>query len=296
MAKTTLCDEIFLFVPKGAGRGDETSFSEAETASVFSSEGDCLRFADEIGSPFAGRLFADAGFSGSDNLVFKTIRAYRRLTGWPEEPVGVKIKKRIPLGAGLGGGSSDAAAVLKLLDMSRKNGPKNARSFGDKDGLSRLALSELAASLGGDVPFFLEEDSVCVARGIGERLFRYSEKLPGSRIILVNPGLSLSTASVFLELGLTTSPGSSISFSADLGGLDSAFGRNDLEGAAVKLCPAISEIKAALSAARPAPSLVGLSGSGPTCWALYEDEAKAFQALASLDPPSQWWVKAAALA
>jgi 4-diphosphocytidyl-2-C-methyl-D-erythritol kinase len=265
---------------------DEVSFEPAPGPE------DRLFFEDHIGAPLS--VVPDEGFAGPDNLVLRALAAFRALTGRPSGPRQARLVKRIPLGAGLGGGSSDAAATLRLLNRGRTLPP---------DELARLALS-----LGADVPFFLQKAPRCRARGLGERLAAHEGPLPGSEAVLINPGLSLSTAMVFRQLGLTKPTGRN-NLSANVrrsvgraeapgvvfGRLETGFfGRNDLWPAAVELCPDLKAVRAAVSGVAPAPQACGLSGSGPTFWALYADREQARVAARRLARP-RWWVKLASV-
>jgi 4-diphosphocytidyl-2-C-methyl-D-erythritol kinase len=227
--------------------------------------------------------YFDAGFK-DDNLSLRALRAFRQLTGWPKEGLNIHLIKRIPLRAGLGGGSSDAGAVLRFLNQSGLLEPDE--------------LKALALSLGGDVPFFLERCPRCLASGVGEILEPYNGPVPGRYVLLINPGAALSTAEVFRELSLTISVKSSNSFILDrretfFPGLP-FFGQNDLLSPALRLCPALEEVRHTLAKLSPKPLSFGLSGSGPTFWALYSTVAETQQAAGSIWA-ADWWVRTAVL-
>ncbi|MDR3135817.1 MAG: 4-(cytidine 5'-diphospho)-2-C-methyl-D-erythritol kinase [Deltaproteobacteria bacterium] len=266
MARVGLCDRVRVYLAGPDGPGEDT-----------------MSFESRIGFPFGETLGRDPGFSGPGNLALRAIRAFREKTGFPQSPALVSLDKAIPLGAGLGGGSSDAAAVLRLLSQ----------------GYGRLPLPELklmARDLGGDVPFFLEESPICWAGGIGERLWPYEGPRPGTMAILVNPGLEVSTAKVFGQLGLTFCPGSiSLIPHRDMGpgpgpGLP-AWGENDLEKAALSLCPALAIARDMISSTQPLPAHFGLSGSGATYWAIHNQPVKAQMAYSSLSWEPGLWVR-----
>ena len=241
---------------------------------------------------------ADASFSGKSNLALGAVAAYRKASCFPDRAVSIHLIKRIPLSSGLGGGSSDAASVLKALERA-------AGSWG----LGEARLKALAAALGGDVPFFLESGPLRLAGGIGEVLIPYSGTLPGDRVLLANPGLRLSTADVFGRLDLTT--GESRSKSQDAAAMGAAWpegeeplvdkpaypplGRNDLLGPALDMAPELSVVPRLLARLSPKPLARGLSGSGPTFWALYgSDEAAAeaasrLEAMALAERPGERW-------
>lgn len=218
------------------------------------------------------------------NLVATALDALRA-RGWRRPPLRVEIEKRIPLAAGLGGGSADAAAVLRLA----------------ADELD--CLDELAAALGADVPSQLDPGFALVA-GAGERVERIGD--PGEAgFVLLPADEGLATADVYAEadrLGLARS-------GAELdrleGELREAVGRaaspldyaellvNDLENAALSLRPEISEALAALEEVGAARALV--TGSGPTAVGLFEDLARADRAAAALPPRYAGSMVAAAL-
>jgi 4-diphosphocytidyl-2-C-methyl-D-erythritol kinase len=208
------------------------------------------------------------------------------------------LAKRIPVAAGLGGGSSDAGAVRRSL----------ADLF--PGALESTALAELARDLGADVPFFLDPRPALV-RGIGERIEPLSG-LPALSLLLANPGMPLSTTEVYRAFDAL---GARPSARADGGGEarlrpllgggrgaapDPAFFRaldrlleNDLEPAAVRLCPPVARLRERLRGAG-APA-IGLSGSGPTVFGAFEDPAAARAALerAAFEPPI--WARVAAM-
>jgi 4-diphosphocytidyl-2-C-methyl-D-erythritol kinase len=310
MARIGLHDELTI---SGSPFPDDPDWAASGSGSQTESDptADSLRFRDELGEPLTGQLVNNKGFLGPDNLVLRAVRAFRAETGYPLGPVRARLKKRIPLMAGLGGGSSDAAAALLILNRHL------AADTGQ--GLSQDALRELALGLGADLAFFLESAPLCWAGGVGERLAPALREIPGQAIILINPGVELSTASVFAQLGLTTGPSRSIRLMAELrepgsdllsaaktddeavisvkagsgriSGLDPGLGHNDLEIAATRLCPALSRVRGSLGATSPAPIHMGLSGSGPTFWALYETEEDAQRSLISFSWPASWWIK-----
>ena len=201
--------------------------------------------------------------------------------------VAIALRKHTPVAAGLGGGSSDAAAVLRAL-----------AAFAP-DALAPEALAKLALRLGADVPFFLDPRAAFV-RGIGERI-EPVRGLPELPLVLANPGEPLPTREVFRvydvlhqpETGRAPAPaGAPPDFArlrGDPGGW-AALLRNDLEPAALRLCPAIGRLRAELTA-RGARA-IGLSGSGPTLFGIFESlEAARAAATAPLRPPA--WLRVA---
>lgn len=186
-----------------------------------------------------------------NNLILKALAAYRLHTGWPKVKVGVYLEKNIPIGAGLGGGSSDGAAVLRFLN---NHAPKP---------LSEGELLKLGLSLGADVPFFLQPKPLARATGVGEIFSDPPESWSswaGKPLILVNPGLELSTPEVFKNWDLTNQ---SVNHNIALM-IPAKPGDNDLLSSARQLVPAVEAIVAALEELGLA--FWGLSGSGPTFW------------------------------
>lgn len=195
--------------------------------------------------------------------------------------VGIRLRKRIPSPAGLGGGSSDAAAVLRALA---------ARFPG---ALAPDTLAGLALSLGADVPFFLGPAGAgpVPARvgGIGERV-RPAPDVPSLVVALVHPGPSLETSHVYAEFdalgGSLTGPGAATTMPAPEGGPEgwrspewlSRLLVNDLEPAARRLAPGIARVREALAGS--GALAVGMSGSGPTLFGIFPDASAASAALA----------------
>ncbi len=264
-------------------------FHDLESLVVFAGVSDVLTLdpAGPLGLAVSGPTAAAAG-DDDDNLV---LRAARALTARvPGLRAGAfALAKRLPVGAGIGGGSSDAAAALRLL--ARLNG------LGLDDG----RLLDAARATGSDVPVCVHPRSRMMA-GTGDRLGAPLMARP-LYAVLANPGIHLPTPAVFARMGFQ--PGES----SDLGehpaphdGLDhGAFlalvsgGRNDMEAAALSLAPGIGDAIDALSATA-GPRLVRMSGSGSTCYALYDDRhaARAAAALVAGARPD-WWVRATAL-
>lgn len=207
------------------------------------------------------------------NLAARALASLRE-RGWERPPVRVEIEKRIPVAAGLGGGSADAAAVLRLAG-------------GEVDG-----LEEIAAELGADVPSQIHP-SLAVLRGAGERV----EELPRPGefgLVLIPSDDGLSTADVYAEgdrLGLGRSPDELDELAARIADRAGS-GRsplsypellvNDLEHAALSLRPEIREALDALRDAGAATALV--TGSGPTAFGVFEDLAAADRAARMLPP------------
>ena len=224
----------------------------------------------EIDGPFGDGLSAE-----SDNLVLRAARALADAHGLAPDAA-LRLEKHLPLAAGIGGGSSDAAAALRLL----------SRLWG-------VAIPDgLALSLGADVPVCLGAPEPRCMAGIGEQLSP-APTMPEFWIVLVNPGAAVATGAVFAAVERRDNPPGPpppplTDFAALTGWL--ARQRNDLQPAAVSICPAIAEVLAALGAA----PLARMSGSGATCFALHGREADAeAQAERLRRSRPDWWVVAA---
>lgn len=227
---------------------------------------------------------------GPGNLAARAVAAFCRAAGLPEA-FAVRLRKRVPAAAGLGGGSSDAAAVLRALARLRPGA------------VGESALRDLALSLGADVPFFLEPGPALV-EGIGERVLPL-RGMPSLPLVLAHPGLPLATADVYraydeadgsltpegaaptirrlLGLPETGVGGSAAAVAAELPDALLELTVNDLEPAAVRLCPAIGGLREEIQAT--GALAVGMSGSGPTVFGVYADEAGAHRAAGQLRSP-----------
>lgn len=221
-----------------------------------------LEIAEASGLPKALAEVTD----GPDNLVVRAAEAFRAAVPRPGR-LRIALEKRIPSGAGLGGGSSDAGAVLSAL--AALAGPE-----APPDGV----LEEIALGLGADVPYFLRPRPAFVT-GIGEEI-EPIEALPTLPLVLANPGISVATAEVYrvaatLRRSLTDpGAGSTMRAISDLCGEIEAWvpalGEilvNDLEPAAIRLCPPVGRLLAALRATGALG--VGMSGSGGTVFGVY---------------------------
>jgi len=197
------------------------------------------------------------------NLVASAIAAFREATGWDGPPQRIEIVKRIPVAAGMGGGSADAAATLRLLAR------RSRLPVGDR-------LLSVAAALGSDVPSQLNPGRVLVS-GTGEHVTRLAE--PGTLGVLVLPSrAALSTAAVYTEADRLGGARSA----DELAALDplAMIGVNDLAAAAQSLEPSIAS---ALVLARDAGATTAMvCGSGPTAIGLFEDPRAAAGAAAKL--------------
>jgi 4-diphosphocytidyl-2-C-methyl-D-erythritol kinase len=259
-----LLDSLVVF----ADIADEVALAPAERLAV-SAEG-----------PFAGALPDPDG-----NLVARAARWLAARTG-REPAVALRLRKNLPVAAGLGGGSADAAAALRLLQAHWRL-PAGA-----------LPGAELAAALGADLPVCLAGRS-CFVGGIGE-LLAPAPALPALPAILVNPGIALETRRVFAALPAPPAgaPARFAAAPADVPALVALLAArgNDLEPAAIRLAPAIARTLARLRAL-PEVLLARMSGSGASCFALFADPAAAQRAavlVAAAEPG--WWCRATRLA
>jgi 4-diphosphocytidyl-2-C-methyl-D-erythritol kinase len=219
-----------------------------------------------------------------DNLVLRAARALEAAAGRSLPPLRLTLDKRLPVAAGLGGGSADAAAALRLL-----NGL-------DGFGLSEERVIEAAASLGADVPMCLASRPV-LAEGFGERLSP-APALPEIWAVLVNPRAPCPTAEVYRRFDALGARGDAARPALPdqidgLGGLVALLqgARNDLEAAARQVQPLVTEVLARLRDA-PETLFARMSGSGATCFALCEDReaaARLGRALTAQKP--RWWVR-----
>jgi 4-diphosphocytidyl-2-C-methyl-D-erythritol kinase len=202
---------------------------------------------------------------GSDNLVVKAAECFFREIGEPGS-VDIVLSKRIPVSAGLGGGSSDAAATLKCLNTL----------WGEP--LSRIRILQMAAQLGSDVPFFIE-GGTALATGRGDIItpLPFIGNMP---VLLMNPGFAVPTAMVYSSVKLhLTSPRSVLNILPVLtaGGITGMelvrHVRNDLQGTVLNLYPEIRDMLEWMSG--QGADTVGVSGSGGTVFGLFLDSDRA---------------------
>ena len=234
---------------------------DIETIFAFCTDGDMLkaeaaeRLSLEVIGPFAGDLTADA-----DNLVLRAARALAEHAG-VEPGAAMVLDKRLPVASGIGGGSADAAAALRLLTRSWRIDPTHAEA--------------VAPGLGSDVPACLLS-MTARGTGAGDELELVDAGVSGAPVLLVNPGFAVSTAAVFSAWD-----------GEDRGPLgDWREGRNDLEAPALQIAPAIGDVLAWLGE-QPGATCTRMSGSGATCFALFADEATRDRAAGSCPPG--WW-------
>ena len=263
-------------------------YHELESLVAFADIGDTLHLTpgDRLSLTVRGPNAVHAG-PDADNLVLKAAAALAASI------IGVRLgafelDKMLPVAAGLGGGSADAAAALRLL--ARANELR----------LDDTRLYEAACATGADVPVCLEPRPR-VMRGIGEILSAPLE-LPPLPAVLVNPGVAVATKDVFARWSPAATPAPLFDWTAvgELANRDQilrllAYQPNDLEAPAIAVAPAIAETLTALRALSGC-RLARMSGSGATCFALFSAAAEAILAAQTLSARHpQWWVRAGAL-
>ncbi|MBI3678333.1 MAG: 4-(cytidine 5'-diphospho)-2-C-methyl-D-erythritol kinase [Proteobacteria bacterium] len=276
--------KINLFLHVGDRRSD--GYHELESLAVFADVGDTLKFepADTLSlaveGPFAASLAGEA-----DNLVLRTARGVAQIAQ-RALPRKITLTKNLPVAAGVGGGSSDAAATLRALLLQWE---------GDQVVLDDFVA--LASELGSDVPVCFFGQSSWMA-GRGDDMARAS--VPPLHAVLVNPGVSIATRDVFAELRERTGIGAG-EWPERFETAQSLFDflrttKNDLEAPALGLAPQIGEALRTLRSVAGI-ELARMSGSGATCFGLFPNEAMAKNAAASIAASRpNWWVKSAQLA
>lgn len=233
-------------------RRRDDGYHDLETMFAFANHGDCISVVPDdeiiltISGPFAPSLGA-----GTDNLVMRATQALRERFGI-KQGARLHLEKNLPVASGIGGGSADAAATLRLLSklwLLEKNYDQ---------------IFEIAQKLGSDIPACLASRTQ-FGDGVGDHLVTADmPRLDGAPILLVNPLVPLSTAAVFARWD-----------GIDRGGLarnEPLSGRNDLTAAAISLVPEIAAILDRLETL-PYVRLARMSGSGATCFALFETVA-----------------------
>lgn len=275
---------LYLHIP---GRRTD-GYHDVDSLIAFAEYGDVLAAAPAAGltlaadGPFAGEL-PPAG----DNLI---LRAATRLRAATDSKAGgaLRLTKNLPVASGIGGGSADAAAALRVLAALWRIDA------------SACDLGALAGTLGADVPVCLAGRTSRVS-GIGDE-FAATPDLPAVPVVLANPGIALPTADVFRRLAASANyagPPDEIGWDgvADARELADrlAATRNDLEAPAIALAPQIADALATLGAL-PGCLLARMSGSGATCFALFADaDAAAASAAALARTRPNWWIVATRL-
>lgn len=256
-------------------------YHDIETLFAFVDDGDVIEaeFADADSLTIAGE-FAEGLSGGGDNLVQQVLALLRVRHGAERvPPLAVTLTKRLPVAAGIGGGSADAAAMARLV----------RRHFLPE--LGDAGLARLVGPLGADIAACVASVT-CLGVGVGAELSPVPElRLTGTPVLLVNPRQPVATGPVFAAWdGIDRGP---LFTGADLRAQLFA-GRNDLQRPATAQCPAIVDILTELGALRP--WLARMSGSGATCFALFDAVAERDAAAVSLaQSHPHWWQMAGAL-
>lgn len=272
---------LFLHI---VGRRDD-GYHLLESLFAFTRRGDVIRIKEaeslsfEVVGPFAPALEAVGG-GGRDNLVVRAAKVFAEKAGRPAH-IAIELEKNLPVAAGIGGGSADAAATLLALNEYWQCG------------FDRQELEALALTLGADVPACLYPNPLYVT-GIGENIEPVS--LPKEyAVLLVNPRVAVSTPAIFKAFHASGGP-----FDASLENSDVFAGRkfepflfeqsrNTLQKPAESLCEVISDVLSELGDLGTA-SYVAMSGSGATCFALFDDVALAETAEQVIaGKHAEWW-------
>ncbi len=258
-------------------RRRDDGYHELETLFAFADDGDELKaeLADSVGLTITGP-FSD-GLSDTDNLVIRAaMLMYTHFS--VNHGASIKLKKKLPVASGIGGGSADAAATARLLNRLWDIGADHAE------------LEQLLAPLGADIPACVRSQTV-YGEGVGTELTAASDNaIKGRAILLVNPLCPVSTGSVFAGWD-----------GVDRGRLDqddpwqsTLSGRNDLQAPAISICSVIRDVLELL--VQTDADLVRMSGSGATCFALFpssnaRDDAQ--RKIANACP--EWWTMPSSL-
>lgn len=268
--------KVNLTLHVGAPRPD--GYHPLESLVLFADVGDVLTVSRApqssltIDGPYAGQLVAS-----EDNLI---LRAARSL-GLSAE---FHLTKNLPVASGLGGGSADAAAALRGL----------MKVYGPEYSPSKSALSDITLSLGADVPICLSSEAA-IMRGIGEDITPIAGA-PKFAALLVNPNKAVSTAAIFNAFDARLKHGGAdndLSHENSASVIDMAqAGRNDLQDIAIELVPDIARVLEVIGA-QDGVSLARMSGSGASCFGLFESYAEAQRAQEAItrDHPT-WWCMA----
>lgn len=251
----------------------EDGYHELDSIVAFASVADRLIFEEasewrlDVTGPFAPQLSR-----GGENLVLKAARAFGEAHPGQVTKYRITLEKNLPIAAGIGGGSADAAACLRALSaLGRVIDSGN--------------LVSIAATLGSDVPVCLQ-GRTCRMRGLGERI-DILEDVPQMPAVLVNPDFPLATGDVFAKLSLRAG---SRAFSGLVAGAELASCRNDLTPSALALAPVISKVLAALRA-EPGVRFARMSGSGATCFGIFSSSGAAEAAAVTVaQAHPDWWV------
>ncbi|MEE2525270.1 4-(cytidine 5'-diphospho)-2-C-methyl-D-erythritol kinase [Hyphobacterium sp. HN65] len=235
----------------------EDGYHPVDSIVVFADWGDALTVtpSDALSLEVSGPM-SQAIPGGEDNLVLRAVRLLAQASG-QDAKGNISLVKEIPAGAGLGGGSADAAAALRAFNrLWELDWPLDM-------------LAGLGSQIGSDIAACVWSQPLRMT-GRGERI-RLIDDWPDFPALLVNPGVSVATGPVFAKFDEAPQTGAAFRPQGDLiGALQVA--TNDLTAPACAIAPVIDDVLAALAATKD-PQLVRMSGSGATCFAIYPDEA-----------------------
>ena len=254
-------------------------YHELDSLVGFTAHGDVIQVRQQeelyfqINGPFGNTLQVN-----DDNLIVRATRALARETGY-QGGAHITLKKNLPVSSGIGGGSADAAATLKALNVLWETG------------LADGALAAIGSRLGADIPVCILSKGAQMS-GIGERVSKV-ESLPPLGVLLINPGIPISTLKVFQMHRGNFSRRVDFQTIGDVEAFYEFLARqkNDLQDLAIEIAPVIQEVLDMLSAELGC-RLVRLSGSGATCFGLFDNEALAKvsgRAISGSYP--NWWVQ-----
>ena len=258
----------------------DDGYHDIETIFAFVDAGDVLEavVADEDSLTIDGE-FGEGLPAGADNLVLRALASMRGMMGGARiPPLAITLHKNLPVAAGLGGGSADAAALIRLVDRAFHVCGDNAELV--------IANHHLGADVGACIV-----SQTRLGSGTGWQLAMIDDAdVRGMPVLLVNPRVPLATGPVFAGWNGTDrgALGAGSALAAAQGG------RNDLELPAITLCPEIDEVLAVLRA--QLPLLARMSGSGASCFALFRSTAERDAAAARIaDDHPEWWQMAAGI-
>ena len=259
-AKINLCLKI--------GKKRPCGYHELASVVGFTEFGDTINIQlsdfDEL--ILSGRFSADIKTKSSDNLVMKSLNALRNLSHYIP-PLKITIDKQIPVGGGLGGGSSDAATIFLALNKIFELN------------LSKENLIKIALKIGSDIPVCLNRNFMLMG-GIGEQINPLFELDIPKYIVLANPGFTADTKKVFEEFDKNITERKIEYIPKELGIKQLLYNGNDLEPFAINIYPEIKKLLYTMNNLYPKKNPFGsiaiqMSGSGSSCFSLFEDKASA---------------------
>lgn len=271
--------------------GPQNGYHSLESLVVFANVGDEISVSAQPSTPSGEINISITGPFGEDlkqalgqsneqsNLIAKAANRFRPQLNKLDHGLEISLEKNLPVSSGIGGGSADAAATIMAL----------AKLFARN---VDAQLIEQSAQLGADVPMCLFSQAL-IAAGVGEKISKV-DGFPKLQLLLVNPGVSVSTPDIFKNLErVENSPLPALPTRLDFGSIIEwlAGQRNDLEKPAISVAPAICDVFHTIE--QTGAALVRMSGSGATCFGIYEDSASCIAAEKMIaSTHAEWWVKA----